>query len=294
MNKYIIFMLDDDIMILDAYQHLFQKLLPECITYTFNNSNEMLNHRKLQHVDLFIIDVELKHMYGWDVMNLVCKKRNKCSTCLFISGKEYELKNFDCVACTFDFIKKPANTTIFINRIKVLLQVSSKYKQLEFGKQQVELCLYELFNHTNIYVVILDELMSIKLCSWYLAHDLGYDSPEDLIGQNLKTFIPEHTQNRIDNIFSNIIKKINKAEDFREVNHPIIGKNNEEINVKWFNTIIRNGVELTFSIGIPLSKSVTKEDNVSTIRTYWSDIIESDRTTIDSLKNLLKTTPQQE
>lgn len=294
MNKQIIFMLDDETSVIKAYTEILSRLLPDCIVYGFDNTEEMLTHEKLNIADLFIVDVELKNLYGWDVMNKVCNMRDKSTTCLFMSGRGYELKNFDGVACTYDFIQKPANTSIFVNRIKVLLQVSHEYKQLEFSRRQVELCLYELFNHTNLYVIVLDEAMEIKMCSWYLAHDLGYERPEDLIGKNWRSFIPSRLREQIENVFCNVRNKVKIVEDFREVTNAIIGKNNKEINVKWFNTVIKNGTELSFSIGIPLSKPVTKEDNVSAIRSYWSDIIENDRTTIDSLKNILKNNPQQD
>ena len=57
--------------------------------------------------------------------------------------------------------------------------------------------------------------------------------------------------------------------------------------VRWFNSSINNGIKGTFSIGIPITKTVTHADDMDSIRSYFRDVIEKDKTTINALKNLV-------
>jgi len=289
----IIFILDDDKATCDVLSSIIKHNLNNCIIYKFNDSSEMLSHQELHQVDLFIVDVSLVGETGCQVMSKVVELINRSTACLFISGRDYELKDFEDDRYTFDFINKPPNTKILINRIRVLLQVTTKYKNLEYDKMRVQLSLFDLMNHSNFYVIILDTDCNIKLCSSVLAKDLGFNNSNELIGMSWLKIIPCEIQENIVNIFDNILEKVDIVDDFREVTNPIISRNGKKIIVKWFNTKIKNGNIYSFSIGIPINKPVIDEDNINAIRSYWSDIIEVDRTTIESLKNILKNDPQQ-
>ena len=57
--------------------------------------------------------------------------------------------------------------------------------------------------------------------------------------------------------------------------------------MKWFNTKLNNGMTGTFSLGVPV-KAAGAEDSVESIRAYWNDIIQKDKTTISAMKDLIK------
>jgi len=288
-----IFVLDDEKVICELYSEMIKKYIGHCDVFTFTNSKDMLEHPRIKKTNLFIVDVNLGSETGCEVMNKVVKKIDRSLACLFVSGHNYDIDDFYTTEYTYDYISKPVNSTLLINRIRVLLQVSEKYKLLEHDKSLVEGSLLDLINYSNLYVLILDSKMKIKLCSSLLAKDLGYDDSSDLRDKCWMDFIPYELKENIYNVFDNIMGRVEVVDDFREVTNPVIPKTGEKIIVKWFNTKITNGDNYAFSIGIPISKPITKEDSITSIRSYWSDIIESDRTTIDSLKNIVKNSHQQ-
>ena len=72
-----------------------------------------------------------------------------------------------------------------------------------------------------------------------------------------------------------------------EFANEIITKSGELITVKWFNSMINEGGSGTFSVGLPLSRDISKEDSIDSIRAFWKDKLEQDRTTIQALKNIV-------
>jgi PAS domain S-box-containing protein len=287
MKKSIIFVLDDDKQILDMISNFLQQSSLNYEIYNFTNVDEFIDHPKIKYADLFILDVKLgsNKKNGKDVCNDILRIRNY-ATCLFVSGGDYDFDSFTDIDCTFDFIKKPFSVGIFNNRVKTLLRVSREYKRFEITKLRIGLSLVDIFDYSDLYIILLDEYFSIRLCSFMLSKHLGYDSSEELIGRNWNDFLPIE-MNELKDLFSNKRKEI-----YKEFTNDIITKSGERISTKWFNTRIENSRIWTFSIGIPLTKRITKEDSIETMRSYWEDIIQKDRTTINIFKEITTQTDE--
>jgi PAS domain S-box-containing protein len=287
----IIFVLDDDEAINKVCEAYLRKSQILCTVYTFTDYNSMLNHKELNNVSLFVLDINLNNIInGLDVCTMLPQHLILTSTFLFISGavsdEIFEHKKFQKLKCTYDFIEKPFSRYIFTNRCKLLIDVSDKLHAIHNTKRKIELSLWDVFNYSNIYLIILDRKLNIRLCSYMLATDLGFKSEDDIIGMNWNSFLPDPIKPHILKIHTNVIEN-NTNKTYQEVTNDIVTKDGKIIEVKWFNSCINNGIKLSFSIGLPLTKDITKEDNIETMRSYWLDKISKDKTTIDAFKAML-------
>jgi PAS domain S-box-containing protein len=283
MGEYKIFILDDNESIIELYESFLEHSDISCKINTFTDPKKMLSQKNLEDIDLFILDVKLESELELDG-KIVCSeimKRNKYSIFLFISGHSYNYDSFVYLDCSFDYIQKPCSNVVLINRTKTLLHLSKELKKINKTKKKIELSLRDIFDYSDIYLIVLNSDMDIRLCSYRLALDLGFESSEELIGKNWTEFLPIEMA-PLKELFGPEKKKI-----FNEFTNDIQTKNGTRIPTKWFNTRIKNGEICTFSIGIPLTKEITKEDSIETMRAYWEDIIKKDRTTINVFKDLM-------
>lgn len=288
-NKHIIFILDDVPEIIEILTSYFDSICDDYEIYGFTDYNKLLNHPLLPNVSLGIFDIKLPGIRGCVVADKIKNKLNINFPFLFMSGEPYKFKDFSKYNFTYDYISKPiTNYDSFCNRVRVLLQVSTAFKQHQKERLQLQLSLKDLFNFTNIYMLILDSNMKVKMCSYKLAKDLGYKSEQELLNLNWEQFIAIEEIKRIKEIHKHILKKDDKYEkQFREVSNKIIKKNKDTIEVKWFNSQIKNGATYSFSIGIPYNRTVSADDDIDTIRAYWKHIIDKDKTTLKALKDVV-------
>ena len=282
-NK-VIFILDDEKNVTNMLKELIVKKIPNVDVYIFNRCADMLEHHMIENSNLFIIDIELNaELKGNEIAAKLFKNEFNIPY-LFMSGKNYKYECFEKYDYTYDFILKPFDTDKLANRIKVLLKVSETYKRHQREQKMLQLSLKELFDYTNIYMLILDSEMNVKSCSYKLGKDLGYKSEEEMIGLNWKQFLKEKDSHKIDLVHKNVVEDSDKYQKFlREVTNKIVTKSGSTINVKWFNSRIRNGHIYTFSIGIPYNRKVTATDDIESIRSYWKHVLDKDETTLKAL-----------
>jgi DNA-binding response OmpR family regulator len=276
-----IFILDDEDQFLEIMKSFLIGSDIPCNVSTFTKPEDLLSQTNIKDVDLFIIDINLKTaLDGREVCSEILKI-NKYAVFLFNSGYDYNYNSFINLDCTFDYIQKPVTHPIIINRTKTLLHLSKELKKINKTKKKIELSLRDIFDYSDIYLLVLNSEMEIRLCSYRLSVDLGFESSDEIIGKNWTKFLPIEMA-PLKDLFSPERKKI-----FNEFTNDIQTKDGKRIPTKWFNTRIKNGEMWTFSIGIPLTKEITKEDSIETMRSYWEDIIKKDRTTINVFKDLM-------
>ncbi len=287
-DKQVVFILDDDKEITSLLKNFLNDKMPYLDVFSFNTCRELFSHPKLPEVCLCIIDIELNEKKkGNEVAQKLFENRSEIPY-LFMSGQPYEYECFTSYKYTYDFILKPVNLEMMVNRIKVLLTVSKKYKQLNDEKYELQISIKELFDYTNIYMLVLDNDMKVRMCSYKLAKDLGFNKGSDLLNMNWKNFLTKKESDTIDNVHKHVMLSSKDYENrFREVNNKIVTRRNTDIDVKWFNSRIKNGKVYTFSIGIPYNRTVTAEDDIETIRAYWKHIIDKDKTTLRALKEVI-------
>lgn len=159
-------------------------------------------------------------------------------------------------------------------------------KDLAFHKDEtvkVKRTIWNMLNYANMFVLVLNHDMKIKFINWSLAKALGFESEEEPVGQCWLQFINETDKTKISNIHSLMTKE--KDERVKEFTNDIVRLDGSCINVKWFNIHINNDYDWTFSIGL-LTK-ITPEITEESVRSYYRDIIEQDRTMIRSMRDTI-------
>ncbi len=287
-KKQIVFILDDVKDVLSILRDYLLFKLPNVEVYTFTTYNTMKKHPLLKQASLFIIDIVLSNNTTGDQVAMEIHRMNH-SPFLFMSGLDYNYDSFEDSNLTYDFIKKPFDMKQTLNRIKVLLKVSETYSSHVDETTKLRISLRELFDYTNIYMVILSDEMIVKLCSYKLWKDLGYNSESEILGMDWNNFIPESEKHKMLAIHHNVIEDSDDYQNsMREITNKVITKSGSDITVKWFNSRIANSHTYTFSIGIPYNRKVTEADEIESIRAYWKYVVDKDETTLKALKSSVK------
>jgi len=165
-------------------------------------------------------------------------------------------------------------------------KVNTLERDLAFHKDEtvkVKRAIWNMMNYANMFVLVLNKDMKIKFMNWSLAKALGYENEEEPIGKCWLTFIKEKDKTKITNVHSLLTTE--KDERVKEFTNDIVKLDGSLLNVKWFNIHINNDYNWTFSIGL-LTK-ITPEITEESVRSYYKNIIEQDRTMIRSMRDTI-------
>lgn len=280
-RKTLIYILDDQPELCDLMHHQLIEMIPDIMVKTFVDFQVLLDDPDLLNVDLFIIDVILGVVDGRDVCNIILKKGSKAPV-LFISGivttEDFFENMGECYAV--DFIERPYAISIFINRVKVLLSLSLNYQKLEKKIAVQEKLVWDVFNHSQFYIVVVCDNRTIKLANYRFAIDLGFKSENEMIGRNCFDFISKNQSG----FFEMIDNNFNDVSKFREIIVDVMTLEGKTILVRWFNGLITNGERFLFSIGVPI-KSPEYGDSIESIRSYFNTVLDKDREMIMAMTN---------
>ncbi|MBR9682635.1 MAG: hypothetical protein GOV02_03080 [Candidatus Aenigmarchaeota archaeon] len=157
-------------------------------------------------------------------------------------------------------------------------------KELEETKKELEktkTAIWDMMNYSSMFVLILDDKMCIQFINWSLATALGFKNEDEPLGKCWLDFIPIEQREIISGIHNSI--KNADEEKHREMINDIKCVNGDVMSIKWFNTKINREHEWTFSFGLVVeaANQVTEES----LRSYYHDIIQKDRTAILSLRD---------
>lgn len=147
-------------------------------------------------------------------------------------------------------------------------------------RQRLQKAIWDMLNYANMYVVLLDSELNIRLINFSLATKLGFKDEKEPVGVCWLEFIKPEERLKIKTVHKNITEE--KDSKFMEYKNDIITKAGENLSVKWFNVPINSDYHMTFSFGLP--KSTPLEITEDSIRSYYRDIIEKDKTMIKTLK----------
>lgn len=285
-----IVVIDDDKSILKLLETMLTNDFPNCSIHLFdsidNNLHEFLSYNE---VSLYIVDIELndKDKKGTDFALEVVKHRDG-AIFLFVSGYDYSLDSFSEFKgkAIYDFIQKPVSSIELTSRVSVLLNISRTYNDMENRVRSMRNAVWDMLNYANMFVVVLDKNMNIKLANWSLATTLGFKNEDELIDKHWLEFIPEEEHEMISTYHSLISNSHNLTGINREFFNCILTNSGNEINVKWFNTQVNNNYNWTFSMGIPRNNE-NFENTEDSIRAYYRDIIDQDKTMIEALRDTI-------
>ena len=289
-KKILILLTNENKECIETITKLINKNIKGAEVVAFENKKQLLQYDNLEDSDLIISDIsvsehkeELRVYY--DQLIKVASPE-KIPMLLVVSDDQFDesLVNYFAKCAIYDFIRKPYNYPIFVNRVKVLLNIPRTKKYLEDAKRKVEVNLWNALNYSNLLILVLDKEGKIKLCNYRLSKFLGVDREDELVGKSWYDFLNESDQS----IFIYIQDKMkSKTEGFEEVAYDILTPDGN-IAVKWFVSIINGDLNWTFCVGMPIYSGVTVEDNLDALRSYFRDIIVKDRTTINAMKEVTK------
>ena len=278
-----IFVIDDDKDILKT----LTGYLTDYKVHTFSNCDDLLKSDLIDEVNLFIIDIKLGSKDGRNLCRDLIKQGYE-SPCLFISGyiNEDVSKMFNMLPdnCLYDFMQKPINMSILKNRIRLLLSCGDKADFLEEASNKAKANVWNLINYSNLYCLIIDKDFIIKVINYPLAIKLGGEHEKDpkILGQNCLKFCPEDQIG----LAEHIVKDINDGSElYKEVIMDLKDLNGEITPIKWFNSKANNHEGWLFSIGIPLIRQVDSLQDIDSLRAYYRNVLDKDRTMINVIKD---------
>ena len=171
-----------------------------------------------------------------------------------------------------------------------LRQQEETIKGLKEESIGLKKAIWDMLNYANMYVLLLNSKMIITLINWSLATELGFKDEREPIGKCWLDFIPEEITDMIEIAHNHLAFKSDKKK-YREVTNEVKCLDGKKITIKWFNIPINSEYHMTFSMGIKLSTPVPSSDitivTEDSIRSYYKDIIEKDRTMIQSLRDVV-------
>jgi len=144
--------------------------------------------------------------------------------------------------------------------------------------------IWDMLNYSNMYFLILDKKMNIKLINYRLSKTLGFDSEKEVVGKHWLQFIQDKDKKYIENCHLKITNE-NDTDHFNEIVNEIISKNNNVVLVRWFNIAINSKYNVVMSFGLP--RTINEELTDESIRSYYTDVLEKDKTMIKFLKETL-------
>ena len=281
----VIYIIDDEEYILDILKKVIED---EYEVKCFTNKEDLLKEKNNFHdVCLFVIDIMIDKINGIDLSNELFEMGVEQPR-LFISGK-YGEDAFKELASKindnyiFDFVNKPVTQGNFKNKINLLTQIYNYNKVLIYEKERSVGTIWDMLNHALIYIILTDKDLNVKLANYSLAQELGFNSEKEIIGTNWLKYIEPVMHDILREVQANMLSG---RTDYREFTNSIVSKNKELIKVKWFNTSANNSSNLCVSIGVPY-KDISANESVDSVRSYFRDIVDRDKTMIQAIKQTM-------
>lgn len=209
-------------------------------------------------------------------------------TLIFVTKELYQNTDFSYLNyrpdAIFDFVSEDFFVDyIFINRIRTLLSFPRIARKYSEQKIEVQNNLWKALDYSHLFVILLNKDFKVVLANYRLARVLGYQDEGELIGTDWNTHLAAVDDELVKHVLTETLGGSKKYEEFT---NDILTKNKERITVRWFNTLINSTFNCVFSIGVPLTKEITVDDNIDSVRAYFTDIIRRDRTTINAMKEV--------
>lgn len=166
--------------------------------------------------------------------------------------------------------------------------LKQELNQVNEELNKIKSAIWDMMNYANMFVLVLDENMTIKFINWSLATALGFKTESEPVGKCWLDFIPIEEKQVITTIHKVISTNSKSSKEYQEHRNSILTISGQRLEIKWFNTQINHDYNWSFSIGLIVEKSI--EITEDSIRAYYKDIINKDRTMIMALRDsILKT-----
>jgi PAS domain-containing protein len=289
-KKILILLTNESEECIQTITKLVAKSIKSCTIIPFKDKKQLVRYENLSDADLIITDISItdnkEEMKSYYDQLIKIAAPEKIPLLLVVSDEQFDesLVEYFAKCAIYDFIRKPYNYKIFVNRVKVLLNIPRTKKSLEDAKRKVEINLWNLLNYSNLLILVLTRDGYVKLSNYRLAKFIGFENEEDVVGKSWYDFLKETDKSVLQYIQE---RMKGKFEDFEEIAYDIVTPEGQ-VPVKWFISLINSDLNWTFCIGMPIYSGITIEDNLDTLRAYFRDIIVKDRTTINAMKEVTK------
>ncbi len=162
-------------------------------------------------------------------------------------------------------------------------------KNLKLEASGLKKAIWDMLNYTSMFILLLDSKLIIKLMNWSFATELGFSNEREVIGKSWLDFVPEENECMIKAVHNCLVsEKSEKTREYREIVNEVKRLDGSTLIIKWFNLPIHDKYDMTFSMGLKASTRDSHVISEDSIRSYYRDIVEKDRTMIKSLKEVLK------
>jgi PAS domain S-box-containing protein len=245
----------------------------------------------INFVDLVIFDILFDNVNLNRLENVLKAIHGKSPTSflIFTNDKDFDEVKFKEINAkypdiVYDFFNQHIfREFIFINRTKALLSIPKLSKSFLMQKEAVQNNLWMALDYSSLFVLILNKQFQVVLANYQLARTVGYNNEDEMIGIDWCKHLVPADIDIIQHVHEDTLAGSKKYEEFT---NDIVTKEGKRITVKWFNTMINNAFNSTFSIGVPLTKEISIDDNIETVRSYFTDILRKDSTTIQAMKEV--------
>lgn len=165
-----------------------------------------------------------------------------------------------------------------------LKQTKEELYKTSMEKEALKKAIWDMLNYAQMFILLLDSKMNILLINNSFSVKLGFKDERELIGRCWLDFIKPKEHDQISAIHQSVAHGSEAdQEKYREVVNDIIKPNGQVCTIKWFNFAVNHEYNLTFSFGIP--KEFPTEITESSIRSYYQDVLQKDKTMILSLRD---------
>lgn len=165
---------------------------------------------------------------------------------------------------------------------KELKKTKDLLHETEHETLALKKALWDILNYASLFLILLDHNMNIQLVNWSLATKLGFEDEKSMIGKCWLDFIKPEEKTMVKIIYNKIATDEKDAEEYREVTSEIVLPNKDNLVVKWFNIRINGNFNTTLSIGV--QRCIPTEETEDSVRSYYRDIINKDKTMIKSIR----------
>lgn len=274
----LVYIVDDNPEITTIIRDLISQI-PEIVIKVFSGP-EFLEDKEIDRACLFIVDVLLENgVSGIDVI-----KRCKFNVpTLFISGYPYNPEDYRNLPRSFiyDFVPKPIDRTILLNRVSLLLRCGYSVKCDRDEKQILREEIWNIFDSAPGLYTLLASLIDqkIQLASAELLNDLNYTidtirqkTLRDIIDDTDASLADRYLEDVTDEGYAEITAYMKKIDGQRG---PL---------VRWFTVKINSNYNMILSLGVPILRDHDSSMAIDRLRDMFKNMCANDKKIIDVFK----------
>lgn len=282
----LVYIIDDDPGVAMYIRDLISQI-PEIVIKTFSGP-EFLEDKEIDRACLFIVDILLDN--GVSGIDIIKKCKLNVPT-LFVSGYPYNPEDYNTLpkSLIYDFVPKPIDSSILLNRVSLLLRCGYTVKCDRDEKQTLREEIWNIFDSAPGLYTLLASLIDqkIQLGSAELLNDLDYTI--DTIRQKCLTDIIDDTDASLAERYLEAVSDEGYAE-ITAYMKKIDGQRGPL--VRWFTVKINSTYNMILSLGVPILRDHDSSMAIDRLREMFKNMCANDKKIIDVFKQAAQKTSE--